>query len=427
MNDDKALLNFNNASVELPIHRPTLGQDVIEVSSLGKSGAFTYDPGFMATAACESKITFIDGGKGVLLYRGYPIDQLAEKSDFMEVCYLILNGELPTQAGKTAFEKKVNDHMAVDPIIENIFKGFKKEAHPMAMITAAIASLAGLYHDQTNIKNSSDRMDAAIKFVAKIPTLTAMCYRHGKGETFLSPRKDLTYSENFIYMMYGKASDTDKPNPVLCKAMDTIFVLHADHEQNASTSTVRLSGSTDTDPFAAFAAGATALWGPAHGGANEAALNMLHEIASVDRIPHYIARAKDKSDSFRLMGFGHRVYKNYDPRASVMRKICYDVLEETGSHELEVFKVAKALEKIALEDAYFLERKLYPNVDFYSGITQSALGIPSRLFTVIFTLGRSVGWAAHWNEMLSNAYKIGRPRQLYTGYTKRDFVAIDER
>ena len=309
----------------------------------------------------------------------------------------------------------------------NILTGFNKDAHPMAMVTAAIMGLSGLYHNEIDITKSEDRLEAAIKFVAKIPTLTAMCYRHNRGEPFLSPRTDLNYAENFMYMMYGKVGDTSKPNPILSKAMDTIFILHADHEQNASTSTVRLSGSTGTDAFAAFAAGATALWGPAHGGANEAALNMLREIAHVDNIPKYIARAKDKNDSFRLMGFGHRVYKNYDPRANVMRKICYDVLEATGSHDNEIFKVAMALEKIALEDRYFVERKLYPNVDFYSGITQSALGIPSTLFTVIFTLGRSIGWAAHWNEMLSKPYKIGRPRQLYTGYTKRVYLPIDKR
>jgi citrate synthase len=427
MSDSNATLNLKGENIEFPVLKPTLGNDVVDVSTLGKHGAYTFDPGFLATASCESKITFIDGGKGQLLYRGYTIEQLAENSSFLEVSYLLLNGELPNKSQLADFETQVYNEMTVDPMIENIFKAFKQDAHPMAMLTSALGALAGLYHADIDNANAEDRKHVCIQFLAKMPALTAMCYRHGRGEAFLKPRSDLNYAENFLHMMYGKEGDTSKPSPVLSKAMDTIFILHADHEQNASTSTVRLSGSTGTNPFAAFAAGVTALWGPAHGGANEAALKMLNDIADFDRIPEFIAKAKDKNDPFRLMGFGHRVYKNQDPRATVMQSICHDVLAETGSADNPLFKIAVELERIALEDEYFVDRKLYPNVDFYSGITQSALGIPANLFTVIFSMGRSIGWAAHWHEMLSNPFRIGRPRQLYTGHDQREFVAVDER
>ncbi len=421
MSENKAKLNFDSKAIDLPIYQPSLGQQVIDVSSLGAEGAFTFDPGFMATASCESKITFINGGEGILLYRGYPIEQLAKHSDFLEVCYLLLHGELPSKTERESFNQRIAEDMSVDPIIINLFKGFSQDAHPMAILTAILAGLSGLYHDQINNASTEDRIDVAIKFIAKMPTIAAMCHRHARGENFLAPRNDLNYAENFMYMLHGNEGEEFEPNPVLCQAMDTIFTLHADHEQNASTSTVRLAGSTGTDPFAAMAAGAAALWGPAHGGANEAALNMLRKIEHIERIPEFIEKAKDKNDPFRLMGFGHRVYKNFDPRANVMREICHSVLEEIGAHDDETFKVAMELEKIAREDQYFIDRKLYPNVDFYSGITQSALGIPSTLFTVIFALGRSVGWASHWHEMLSAPFKIGRPRQLYTGSTSRDY------
>ena len=422
MTTNNAKLMFKDQAIELFVYQPTLGKDVIDVSSLGKFGAFTFDPGFMATASCESKITFINGEKGILLYRGYPIEQLAEKSDYMEVCYLLLNGELPTKDQKNEFIKSINKHMQLDENIGSILTTFAKDAHPMAMMMAAVSALAAAYHGKFDLMSEKDRYEIAIMLIAKTPTLAAMCYRHGQGEAFLAPREDLDYAENFLHMMFGKKGDQSKPNPTIAKAMDVIFTLHADHEQNASTSTVRLSGSTGTDACAAIVAGISALWGPAHGGANEAALNMLHEIGHVDKIEDFIVKAKDKTSGVRLMGFGHRVYKNYDPRANVMRGICHDVLEAMGKHDDETFKVAMSLEKIALSDSYFIERKLYPNVDFYSGITQSALGIPANMFTVVFVLGRMVGWISHFNEMLSGPYKIGRPRQLYTGYTSRDYV-----
>jgi len=426
MANKNASLSFDKKTVDLPIYQPTLGKQVIDVTQLGANGAYTFDPGFKATAACKSDITFIDGEKGELLYRGYPIDQLAENASFIEVCYLLLHGELPNQSQLDAFETNIKDNIDVDPIIENIFKGFKKDAEPMAMMIALTGGLAGLYHDEVDITKAEDRIDVAIKLIAKIPTLTAMCKRHNAGEKFIKPRKDLTYAENFLHMLSSK-SDKDEPNKVIAHALDTIFILHADHEQNASTSTVRLAGSTGTDAYAAFSAGIAALWGPAHGGANEAALKMLEKIEHPSHIDEFVAKAKDKKDPFRLMGFGHRVYKNYDPRAKVMQKICHDILAETGVGDSELFKTAVELEKIALEDPYFIDRKLYPNVDFYSGITQSAIGIPSNLFTVIFTLGRTPGWMSHWHEMLSNPYNIGRPRQLYTGAARRDFVEMASR
>jgi citrate synthase len=419
MSKKNAILHFHNDEIELPILTPTLGQEEIDVSTLGSHGAFTYDPGFLSTASCESKITYIDGGKGVLLYRGYPIEQLAEKSSYLEVCYLLLHSELPKADELAAFKTAIHKEMSVDESVKNIIRAFKPTAHPMAMLTAAMAGLAGVYHGTIDITKAEDRLDAAIKLIAKMPALAAMCFRQSQGKDFIDPCEDFTYAENFLHMLNG---EDNKPSETLCNAMDMIFMLHADHEQNASTSTVRLAGSTGTDPFAAIAAGVTALWGPAHGGANEAALNMLESIAEVSRIPEFIEKAKDKSDPFRLMGFGHRVYKNFDPRAKVMQQICADVLKETDNNDAEIFKVAMDLAHIALEDEYFIERKLYPNVDYFSGITQSALGIPNNMFTVIFALGRSVGWIAHWHEMLSSPYKIGRPRQLYMGYGKRNYV-----
>jgi citrate synthase len=421
MSNKNASLNFDDKSIELPILKPTLGQQEIDVSTLGGEGAFTFDPGFLSTASCESKITFIDGGKGILLYRGYPIEQLAEKSSYLEVCYLLLNGELPNEAQFKDFKEAIRKEMPINEAVKNAIRSFDKSAHPMAMMTAAMAALAGVYHDQIDITKEEDRLNVAMKLIAKVPTLTAMCYKQSKGEEFVDPCDDFSYAENFLHMIYSKPGENKKPDPVLVKAMDMIFMLHADHEQNASTSTVRLAGSTGTDAFAAIAAGVAALWGPAHGGANEAALNMLEQIGTADHIPEYIAKAKDKNDPFRLMGFGHRVYKNFDPRAKVMQGICAEVLNATGKHDSELFKTAMELAKIALEDEYFIERKLYPNVDFYSGITESALGIPNNMFTAVFALGRSVGWIAHWHEMLSAPYKIGRPRQLYTGYTARDY------
>lgn len=427
MADRKAKLTVDDKTLEFDILSPTLGADVININSLVKSGYFTYDAGFTSTAACESKITFIDGGKGVLLYRGYPIMQLASDSNFLEVCYLLLNGELPNKQQYEKFCQAVSDHSKVDDHIENIFSGFKKDAHPMAMLISALGGLSALYHDELNVTNKDDRMLSAIRLVSKIPTIAAMCYKHNMGEVFLTPKAELSYAGNFLHMMFSKSADDKKPDPVIERALDSIFTLHADHEQNASTSTVRLAGSTGANPYACIAAGVAALWGPAHGGANEAVLKMLHEIGSVDNIEKYIERAKDPNDSFRLMGFGHRVYKNYDPRAKVMREACHEVLEAVGKKDDPLFKLAMKLEEIALQDEYFIAKKLYPNVDFYSGITLSAIGIPTNMFTVIFALARTVGWISQWNEMLSGPYRLGRPRQLYTGAAERDYVAIDKR
>lgn len=416
MSNNKAQLTINNQIVEFDVQKPTMGRDVFDISTLGKSaGVYTLDQGFMSTASCESKITFIDGAEGVLLYRGYPVDQLAAHSSYLEVCYLLIHGELPSKEALATFEQSIKTHQNVDERIARVFDAFAHDAHPMAKMMAAVSALAGQYHDEIDIRNPEHRLNVITQLIAKIPTLAAMCYRHGKQLDFIQPKDDLDYAGNFYYMMKGET------NEKLASALDTILLLHADHEQNASTSSVRLVGSTDTDPYAAFVAGIAALWGPSHGGANEAALDMLNDIGSVDRIPEFINRAKDKNDPFRLMGFGHRVYKNYDPRARVMQKICHDVLETVGVHDDPLFKVAVELEKIALEDEYFVQRKLYPNVDFYSGITQSAIGIPAKQFTVTFVLGRTVGWMAHWHEMLSNPYRIGRPRQLYTGPAQRDY------
>ncbi len=427
MVNNKATLKVAGKQIDLNILKGTLGPDVIDVSSLVKNDYFTYDPGFLSTAACESKITFIDGDKGILLYRGYPIDQLAMKSNFVEVCYLLLNGELPNQIQYDEFCKAINRHTMVHEQMRNFFNGFRRDAHPMAVMVGVVGALSAFYHDTLDIKNPEHRVVSAFRLIAKMPTIAAMCHKYSVGQPFMPPQNHMSYAENFLHMMFSTPCEETKPNPILVRALDQILTLHADHEQNASTSTVRLAGSTGANPFACISAGIAALWGPAHGGANEAALNMLHEIGDSSRIPKYIARAKDPNDPFRLMGFGHRVYKNYDPRAKVMRKTCYEVLEAVGAHDNPLFKIAMELEKIALEDSYFVERKLYPNVDFYSGITLSAIGIPINMFTVIFALARTIGWIAHWNEMISSPYRLSRPRQLYTGSVERDYVSINQR
>lgn len=426
---DRAQLQLDgNKPIELAIRKGTLGPDVIDVTQLAKSDVFTFDPGFMSTAACESKITYIDGDKGILLYRGYPIEQLAEQSDFLEVCHLLMYGELPNQKQKSQFVHTVNNHTLVHEQIRNFFNGFRRDAHPMAIMVGVVGALSAFYHDALDINNPQHRNTSALRLIAKMPTIAAMCYKYSMGLPFMYPQNHMSYSENFFHMMFSTPCESSKPNPVLTRALDRIFILHADHEQNASTSTVRLAGSTGANPFACISAGIAALWGPAHGGANEATLNMLKEIGDASRINDYIKRAKDPNDPFRLMGFGHRVYKNYDPRASVMRKTCHEVLHEIGVVDDPLFKIALKLEKIALEDDYFIQKKLYPNVDFYSGVTLGALGIPTNMFTVIFALARTVGWISHWNEMISSPdHRIGRPRQLYTGPTKRDFVALDQR
>jgi citrate synthase len=423
MSERKAQLTIDGKAdpIELPVYEGSTGPDVVDVRSLVSKGIFTYDPGFVSTAACDSEITYIDGSAGVLLHRGYPIEQLAKKSDFLEVCYLLLQGELPNSSEKEAFENEIRYHTMVDEQIHLFFKGFPRNAHPMAMLCGVVGALSAFYHDELDIDNPNHRMAAAIRVIAKMPTLAAMCYKHGVGQPFMYPQNNMSLAENFIHMMFGTPCEPPKVSPTISKAMDTLFLLHADHEQNASTSTVRLAGSTGSNPYACIASGIAALWGPAHGGANEAVLEMLHEIGDESRIDEFILRAKDKDDPFRLMGFGHRVYKNHDPRATVIRGICADVLDELGSDNDPLFRIARKLEQIALEDEYFIERKLFPNVDFYSGIILKAIGIPTSLFTVIFATGRTPGWIAHWHEMLSNGYRIGRPRQLYKGHTKRDY------
>ena len=422
MSEKKAQLTIDGVDkpIELPVYEGSTGPDVIDVSSLVGQGFFTYDPGFMSTAACESDITFIDGGKGVLLHRGYPIEQLAANVSFLDTSFLLLNGELPNPTEKVDFENTIRYHTMVDEQIHDFFKGFPRTSHPMAMLMSVVAGLSAFYHDNLDNDNSEHRKIVAHRIIAKMPTLAAMCYKHGVGQPFMYPQNDMDFAENFLHMMFGTPCDTPKVSPILAKAMDTIFLLHADHEQNASTSTVRLSGSSGANPYACVASGIAALWGPAHGGANEAVLQQLAEIGDVSNIEGYILRAKDKDDPFRLMGFGHRVYKNFDPRATVMREICNEVLDELGVEDDPLFKIARKLEKIALEDDYFIQRKLYPNVDFYSGIILKAIGIPTSMFTVIFATGRTPGWIAHWDEMLSNSFRIGRPRQLYKGHTKRD-------
>lgn len=421
MTDKTAKLSIDGQEpVQLPIYTPTLGNDVVDINKLSSLDLFTFDPGFVSTASCESKITYIDGDKGILLYRGYPIEQLAEKKDFLDVCYLLLNGELPTSVEKSGFVHTVTNHTMVHQQMYNFLNGFRRDAHPMAIMVGIVGALSAFYHDSMDLNNESDRYISAIRLIAKMPTLAAMSYKYSVGQPYMYPQNRMGYAENFLNMMFGLPSNDALPDKVLVDAMDTIFTLHADHEQNASTSTVRLAGSTGANPFACISAGIGALWGPAHGGANEACLNMLMEIGDVKNINTYIKRAKDKDDPFRLMGFGHRVYKSYDPRAKVMRKTCYEVLNAVGALDSPLFKLAMELERIALEDEYFIEKKLYPNVDFYSGLTLSAIGIPTNMYTVVFALARTVGWMSHWMEMVSSKSRIGRPRQLYTGYTERD-------
>lgn len=423
MTDKKAHLTIDGieAIIDLPIYASNIGPDVIDVTSITKNGFFTFDPGFMSTAACESKITFIDGDEGILLHRGYPIEQLAVSSDYLETCFLLLTGELPSPTEKQEFTTAVKTNSAVDESVANIIKSFKRDAHPMAMLCSAVAALAAVYNDEIDITDPQSRKLTAYRLIGQIPTLAAMVYKHRQGETFIAPINALDYAENYLHMTFGTAGQAANVSKTIAKAMDRIFILHADHEQNASTSTVRLSGSSGTNPFAAIAAGISTLWGPAHGGANEAVLKMLEEIGSVENIDKYVAKAKDKNDSFRLMGFGHRVYKNFDPRAKVMKQTCDEVLAELGLANDPLLAIAKRLEQIALEDDYFISKKLYPNVDFYSGIILKAIGIPAEMFTVIFATGRAVGWYSHWDEMVSSSYKIGRPRQLYTGSVKRDY------
>jgi citrate synthase len=433
MNDSntKATLSFSDGSpsIDFPIYKGTVGPDVIDIRKLyGSTGKFTYDPGFMSTAACNSSITYIDGDKGELLYRGYPIEQLAVNADFLETCYLLLNGELPNAQEKKTFVSTVTNHTMVHEQMQFFFRGFRRDAHPMSVLVGTVGALASFYHDSLDINDPHHREVSAIRLIAKMPTLVAMSHKYSIGQPFVYPRNDLSYSANFMHMMFATPCEEYKINDVLVRALDRILILHADHEQNASTSTVRLSGSSGANPFACIAAGIACLWGPAHGGANEAALNMLKEIGSVDNIPEFVRQVKDKNSSVKLMGFGHRVYKNYDPRAKLMRETCYEVLEELGLQDDPLFKLAMALEKVALEDEYFVSRKLYPNVDFYSGIVQSALGIPVSLFTGIFAMARTVGWIAQWNEMMSDPeQKIGRPRQLFVGSQTRDVPLMDKR
>ena len=422
-------LTQNGETFEFPSYSATHGPDVFDIRSLYKNtGSFTFDPGFTSTASCESKITFIDGDQGLLLYRGYPIDQLADNSDFLEVAYLLLNGELPDHDQRDWFDNSITMHTMVHEQLKAFYNGFRRDAHPMAIMVGVVGALSAFYHDSTDISDPKQRLIASHRMIAKMPTIAAMAYKYSIGQAFVFPRNDLDYTSNFMRMCFMVQAEDYEVNKVLSDALDKIFILHMDHEQNASTSTVRLAGSSGANPFACIAAGIASLWGPAHGGANEAALNMLEEIGSVDRIPEYIERAKDKSDPFRLMGFGHRVYKNYDPRATVMRKACHEVLDALGIREEPLLQVAMELERIALEDEYFVEKKLYPNIDFYSGITLRALGFPTDMFTVLFALARTVGWIAQWSEMIEDPnQKIGRPRQIYTGAAKRDYVAFDKR
>ena len=426
-----ATLSFSNGtpSVDIPVYNGSIGPDVMDIRKLyGQTGMFTYDPGFLSTASCQSAITYIDGDKGELLYRGYPIEQLATNCNFLETCHLLLYGELPNAQRKHEFTQTVTHHTMVHEQMQFFLRGFRRDAHPMAVLTGLVGALSAFYHDSTDINNAEHREIAAIRLIAKMPTLVAMAYKYGIGQPFLYPQNDLSYAGNFLRMMFGTPCEPYVVNPVLERAMDRIFTLHADHEQNASTSTVRLAGSSGANPFACIAAGVACLWGPAHGGANEAALKMLQEIGTPDRIPHYIARAKDKNDPFRLMGFGHRVYKNYDPRAKIMQKTTHEVLKELGVKDDPLLDVAMELERIALHDPYFIEKKLYPNIDFYSGITLKAMGFPTSMFTVLFALARTVGWIAQWKEMIEDpSQRIGRPRQLYTGEAKRDYIPVAKR
>ena len=413
--------------IELPVYSGTEGPDVIDVGALTSKGYFTYDPGFVSTAATESEITYIDGDQGILLHRGYPIDQLAEKSNYLELCYLLLNGELPSAEQNAQFVDTIKNHTMVHEQLTHFFQGFRRDAHPMAIMCGVTGALSAFYHDSLDIDDPDHRMITTHRLIAKMPTLAAMSYKHALGQPFIYPRNDLSYAENFLHMMFATPCEDYEVNPIIARAMDRIFLLHADHEQNASTSTVRLAGSTGANPFACVAAGIAALWGPAHGGANEAVLTMLDEIGSVDNIDKYVKKAKDKDDPFRIMGFGHRVYKNYDPRAKVMQQTCHEVLAELGVEDNPVLKMAQRLEQIALEDDYFVSKRLYPNVDFYSGIILKAIGIPVEMFTVIFATGRTPGWIAHWNEMIGRGNKLGRPRQLYQGAKTRDYVELGNR
>lgn len=428
MSNDPLKLTGNGLEVDLPVMEGSVGPKVIDIRKLyAQTDMFTFDPGFTSTASCESKITYIDGEKGELQYRGYPIEQLAAQSDYMECCYLLLFGELPTQAEKDKFVWDITHHTMVHEQLHRFFSGFRRDAHPMAIMVGVVGALAAFYHDSTDINDPHQRMVASYRMIAKIPTIAAMAYKYSIGQAFVYPDNNLSYAGNFLKMMFSVPAEDYKINPVLEKAMDLIFILHADHEQNASTSTVRLAGSSGANPFACIAAGIACLWGPAHGGANEACLNMLSEIGTVDRIPEFVARAKDKNDPFRLMGFGHRVYKNFDPRATVMRDTAHQVLKELGVDD-PLFDVAMELEKIALEDEYFVAKKLYPNVDFYSGIILKAMGFPTEMFTVLFALARTSGWIAQWNEMIEDpTQKIGRPRQLFTGTPKRDYTPLADR
>jgi citrate synthase len=428
--DKKATLTLPDGNtLEFPVLSGTIGPDVVDIRTLyNRSGMFTYDPGFLSTASCSSAITYIDGDAGVLLYRGYPIEQLAEHCDFLEVCYLLLNGELPNRKQRDEFDHIVTHHTMVHEQLARLYQGFRRDAHPMAVMVGVVGALSAFYHDALDINDPHHRLISAFRLIAKMPTIVAMSYKYSVGQPFMYPKNNLSYTANFMRMMFGVPAEEYEVNDVLVRAMDRIFILHADHEQNASTSTVRLCGSSGANPYACIAAGIASLWGPAHGGANEACLQMLEEIGDVSKVGEFITKVKDKNSGVRLMGFGHRVYKNYDPRAKLMRETCHEVLGELGLHNDRLFKLALALEKIALEDDYFVSRKLYPNVDFYSGIVQRALGIPVALFTCIFSLARTVGWIAQWQEMISDPeYKIGRPRQLFKGPTKREVKPIDQR
>src|ERR1700710_764807 len=425
----KATLIYENKSFELPTFSGSEGPNVLDIRKLyGEADVFTYDPGFTSTASCESDITFIDGDKGICLYRGYPVDQLAEKSTFLEVCYLLLHGELPNKDQAKKFDHSITMHTMVHDQMSTFFRGFRRDAHPMAVMCGVVGALSAFYHDSTDINDPVQREVASHRLVAKLPTIAAMAFKYHIGQPFVYPLNKLGYTENFLRMCFSVPAEDYVVNPVLAQALHPIFILHADHEQNASTSTVRLAGSSGANPFACIAAGIACLWGPAHGGANEAALKMLMEIGTVDRIPEFVAKAKDKNDPFRLMGFGHRVYKNYDPRAKAMQIQAHAVLDELGLHDDPLLKVAMELEKVALSDPYFIEKKLYPNIDFYSGITLKALGFPTSMFTVLFALARTVGWIAQWKEMLEDPHqKIGRPRQIYTGPTERSYISMDKR
>ncbi|MBI1384900.1 MAG: citrate (Si)-synthase [Rhizobiales bacterium] len=424
-----AELRIGQSSLQLPVRHGTIGPSVVDITKLYASRkVFTYDPGFTSTASCESKITYIDGDEGKLLYRGYPIDEIAERGNFLETCYLLLYGELPNASQFRDFGDRITKHTMIHEQMSRFYTGFRRDAHPMAVMCGVVGALSAFYHDSTDIHDPHQRLIASYRMIAKMPTIAAMAYKYSIGQPFMYPRNDLDYAANFLYMCFAVPCEPYNPDPILARAMDRIFILHADHEQNASTSTVRLAGSSGANPFACIAAGIACLWGPAHGGANEAALNMLEEIGTVDRIPEYVRRAKDKNDPFRLMGFGHRVYKNYDPRAKVMQQSCHEVLDAVGARNEPLLKVALELERIALEDEYFIEKKLYPNIDFYSGITLRAMGFPRSMFTVLFALARTVGWIAQWQEMMNDPeQKIGRPRQLYTGPVERSYVAMDKR